>query len=196
MDRPSKTNREEYYDKLSASYDELYGAEQLRKHYKIADLLGNETFEIVVDVGCGTGNLLEKVADRYGFAVGIDISMKMLRKARARLERERVELVRADSKALPTRSASVKCVLSISMLDSKDEDYIEQISEVRRIVEQSGTLAFTIFHPDDQVVRLEQFGLPSGTSVENLSRIEALYVVQGDSTAHNRPGGVGNSQLL
>ncbi len=177
MDHSSRTNVEEYYNNLSASYDELYGSEQVRKHNKVVEFLGNKMFGIVVDVGCGTGNLLEKVRERSEVAIGIDLSSRMLRKARARLGCGIVELIRADSKALPIRSTSVDCVLTISLLDFSKDNWRAQISELRRIAKNAGALNLTVFHGDGQVPKIEQLGLPPRTHVENISGIESLYVV-------------------
>ena len=196
MDRSSKTNAGEYYDKLSASYDELYGEEQLRKHDKVVEFLGNRRFGIIVDIGCGTGNLLEKLGERCEAAVGIDVSSQMLLMAKTRLGRERVELVRADFKALPVRSSIMDCALAISLLDSRHDDYKAQMSEIRRIATQQGTLAFTVFHPDDEDLKIEQFALPPRASVEKISKRENLYVIQPTNTPGNGPSKAGLSHLL
>ena len=196
MDRPSKTNIGEYYNKLSRSYDELYGEEQLRKHDKVVESLGNRRFGITVDIGCGTGTLLEKLGWRCEAAVGIDVSSEMLLKAKTRLGRERAELIRADSKALPIRRATMDCVLAISLLDSSGENYKAQMSEIKRIAKQQGTLALTIFHPDDEGLKIEQFGLPPQASIEKISKIETLYVIQPTNNLGRGSSNPGLSHLL
>lgn len=70
-------------------------------------LHGNET---VLDVGCGTGRLTEKLVERlpHGRAVGVDQSGNMLQTARERLAVRfggRVAFARADAAALPFASA-------------------------------------------------------------------------------------------
>ena len=62
-----------WYDALSKNYDELYGEEQAKKHAKVLQLLGNREFNIMVDVGCGTGMLLELVAPRCQVVLGMDL---------------------------------------------------------------------------------------------------------------------------
>ena len=66
-------------------------------------LAGDET---VLDIGCGTGRLTEKLLDRLprGRAIGIDISANMLAVAREYLRptfASRIQLVFADAAALP-----------------------------------------------------------------------------------------------
>jgi trans-aconitate 2-methyltransferase len=67
--------------------------------------------EFVLDIGCGTGRLTEKLLDRLprGHVVGVDLSANMLHVARDFLcprFRGRVHLVLADSSLLPTVSAA------------------------------------------------------------------------------------------
>jgi trans-aconitate 2-methyltransferase len=71
-------------------------------------LHGDET---VLDVGCGTGRLTEKVVERLprGRAIGVDQSANMLQTARAHLAgrfRGRLAFARADAAALPFASAA------------------------------------------------------------------------------------------
>lgn len=182
MDGSSSETVEEYYNNLSAAYDELYGEEQTAKHNRVVGLLGNRTFGVLVDVGCATGNLLSKVEEKCDVSIGIDISSQMLRKARAKLGCERVGFIRGDSKALPIRSGCVDCVLTVSMLDSSDENCRSRILEVRRIAKRTGTLALTIFHSDKQAIVIEKFGLPLPASIEDISKIETLCVIRPYST--------------
>jgi trans-aconitate 2-methyltransferase len=65
--------------------------------------------EMVLDVGCGTGRLTEKLAERLprGYVVAIDQSENMLRTAREHLRANadrRVAFARADAAALPFAS--------------------------------------------------------------------------------------------
>jgi trans-aconitate 2-methyltransferase len=67
--------------------------------------------ELVLDVGCGTGRLTEKLLDRLpgGRVVGIDLSSNMLQVARDFLRSRfgnRIHLVLADASALPTLGAA------------------------------------------------------------------------------------------
>src|SRR3954470_6057210 len=67
--------------------------------------------ELVLDVGCGTGRLTEKVAERlpHGRVVGFDVSENMLTVAREYLRPRlgsRIALVRATATALPIAAAA------------------------------------------------------------------------------------------
>lgn len=67
--------------------------------------------EFVLDVGCGTGRLTERLLERLprGRAVGIDMSAKMLETARAYLTPRfaaRIRFLQADAAALPFHEAA------------------------------------------------------------------------------------------
>ena len=67
--------------------------------------------ELVLDIGCGTGRLTEKLLERLprGRVIGIDASPAMLQVAEAYLKprfQSRVHLVRGDASALPVRAAA------------------------------------------------------------------------------------------
>jgi predicted TPR repeat methyltransferase len=93
------------YDATSEGYDELYGAEQLRKYWmalRHVDLGGLGGW--VVDVGCGTGLLLSFLRGLGCSAeyVGIDVSEAMLVKACLRAD-GLTHLIQADGNNLPLR---------------------------------------------------------------------------------------------
>ena len=55
----------------------------------VAAALGPGPFDLLVDLGTGTGRMLELLRDRYRRGLGIDLSPAMLAYARAKLERTR-----------------------------------------------------------------------------------------------------------
>lgn len=60
----------------------------------MARALGPGPFDVLVDLGTGTGRMLELFSDRYRRGIGIDASQPMLNYARAKLDR--VELLKAQ----------------------------------------------------------------------------------------------------
>ena len=133
----------EWYDALSNSYDELYGKEQSQKHETILEFLGSRRFRVLVDVGCGTGAFLEKARDSSDFAIGIDLSRKMLRIARRR-ETRNTDYVLASSSLLPLKNNSADCTVSIST--AKAESNLPVIiGELERISHDDSLLAVSIF---------------------------------------------------
>jgi SAM-dependent methyltransferase len=106
------------YDATSEGYDELYGAEQLRKYWMASrhvDLGGLGGW--VVDVGCGTGLLLSFLRGLGCSAeyVGIDVSEAMLVKACLRAD-GLTHLIQADGNNLPLRGKSADTLLSFTAI--------------------------------------------------------------------------------
>jgi len=104
--------------------------------------------EIVVDLGCGAGGdaFLAFKATRGGRVVGVDASVKMIERARARgnelglRQPEDVEFILAALERVPLASASVDCVLSNCVINLC-ENKIAALSEAYRVLKPNGRLA-------------------------------------------------------
>jgi ubiquinone/menaquinone biosynthesis C-methylase UbiE len=97
----------------------------------------------VLDVGCGTGALLERLAAR-GEAVGVDLSPDMLARA-ARRQRERgagAALVCGDTQHLPFRDGAFESVVSTFAINAVP-DLGKALAEMLRALQAGGSLAFT-----------------------------------------------------
>ena len=97
----------------------------------------------VLDVGCGTGVLLERLAAR-GEPVGLDLSRDMLARA-ARRQRERgftAALVCGDAQHLPFRDGAFESVVSTFAINAVP-DLEAALAEMLRVLQPGGSLAFT-----------------------------------------------------
>ncbi len=174
MPDEDKSRIKEYYDLLSDSYDELYGTEQAKKHEKILESLGKAKFDLLIEVGCGTGAMLERVTPSCSSAVGTDISPNMLRKARMRTRREIADFVVSDCSALPFRDRVSDLVMSISVLKSDSKHQFEELS---RIAKHEGTILVTLFPPDNKSDMERNVALHSSRKVQ-LTERETLHVIR------------------
>ncbi|HET6361359.1 MAG TPA: class I SAM-dependent methyltransferase [Gemmatimonadota bacterium] len=89
--------------------------------------------DLVVDVGCGTGAILE----RFGtgaLAVGIDDHDDALRYARGKTG---ALLARSDARALPLRTASVDRIFLLDVAEHVPED-TAVFAEIRRVLKSNG----------------------------------------------------------
>jgi malonyl-CoA O-methyltransferase len=133
----------EWYNKLSSSYDELYGKEQSPKYEIVLEFLREKHFKVLVDIGCGTGTFLEKAREICDHSIGIDLSTSMLKIAKNR-RTPNAEYVLASSSSLPLRGNSVDCTVSISTAKAESNLPI-LIADLERISHQDSLLAVTIF---------------------------------------------------
>lgn len=114
-----------------------------------ANLPGRGALGTLVDVGTGTGRMLELFADRAERAMGVDRSSEMLRLARAKLSErglEGVELRQADLYALPLGDAEADAVLLHHVLHFVQAPG-QAIAEAARVLGPGGRLLIADFAP-------------------------------------------------
>ncbi len=104
----------------------------------VADLVrGRE----VLEVGCGTGLILQRLARIASRAVGVDLSPGMLARARAR----GLEVQEGDATALPFPDASFDAAVSFKVL-AHVPDIRAAMSEMARVVRPGGILAAEFYN--------------------------------------------------
>ena len=106
----------------------------------------------LLELACGTGQLLVPLAREQAAACGIDLSGEMLAVARARAQAEGVSLglVQADMRDFELgRQFSLIFLARNSLLHlSTSEDFSGLFAAVRRHLAPTGVFAFDIFLPD------------------------------------------------
>ncbi len=101
----------------------------------------------ILDIGSGTGVLLEKLAVSYPGAqlVGLDMAIGMGLAARERLAgNSRVRFVTADAEYLPFTPASVDLVVSTSTFQWL-ESLEPALNEITRVLRPGGRFCFALF---------------------------------------------------
>ncbi len=164
-----------WYDALSRNYDELYGEEQNKKHTKVLQLIGKREFNIIVEVGCGTGKLLELIAPRSKLALGIDLSVQMLNIGKQRRTDLGIQWVRADASHLPLQDRIVDGVASVSVTES-GRVLDGHFSEISRIATEDALMVMTIFGDKDRA-SWRQSKVTGLELVATLSDREQLYLL-------------------
>src|SRR5262249_53753191 len=78
-----------YFDKIAVHWDEIRSLHVPEQSVESAmrEALGTGPFQLVIDVGTGTGRILEIFADRAQRLIGIDTNREMLKCARVRLDK-------------------------------------------------------------------------------------------------------------
>lgn len=105
----------------------------------------------MLDLGTGTGRMLERIAPKFGRAVGVDASHAMLAVARANLEKaglSRVELRQGDIHALPFARGSFDVVVIHQVLHFL-EDPGRALREAAAMLAPGGRLIVVDFAPHE-----------------------------------------------
>lgn len=128
-----------YYDSSASTYDGLYGEEQGAKHLRGIGMTPSVEDAVVLDAGCGSGLLAEKLADTARLVVGLDFSKAMLKIARSRLRGGAVELVRGDVENLPFRGGVFDRVFMFTVLQNTPNPSAA-LKEAYRVLKGDGYL--------------------------------------------------------
>lgn len=121
------------------------GTERTYRQKTIA-LAGLKTGESVLDVGCGTGNLVieaKRHVGRTGVVTGIDASPEMIARARRKAGKAGLEATfeQAIVEKLPFPDATFDVVFSTTMLHHlPDKPRRQCLAEIRRVLRPSGRL--------------------------------------------------------
>ncbi|HET7316184.1 MAG TPA: metalloregulator ArsR/SmtB family transcription factor [Sphingomicrobium sp.] len=113
--------------------------------------LGGSGFATLVDIGTGTGRMIELFGPRATEAIGIDRSSDMLRLARAKLESAgvRSSLRQGDMYALPLADEVADCVIIHQVLHYAHAP-ADAIAEAARVLAPGGTLLVVDFAAHDR----------------------------------------------
>ncbi len=116
----------------------------------MAGLIGEGDLGALIDIGTGTGRMLELFGDRAESALGIDRSSEMLRLARAKLHgRANTELRQADLYALPMGDGAADIAILHHVLHFAQQPGAA-IAEAARVLGPGGRLLIADFAPHDR----------------------------------------------
>jgi len=137
---------EEAYDKLADWYSaRKRGSYEFKIQLPaILNLLGSLRGKSLIDIGCGPGAYSVEFAKRGANVLGVDLSKKMLDKARnnAKMANVKLKLQKADAHSLPyTEDSFDVAVLILTILNTKI------VEEAARVLKPGGLLLFSDTHP-------------------------------------------------
>lgn len=133
----------DYYDDFSQHYDHGRdrGYHAMVDAIEVGAVIDVSRGKSVLEVGCGTGLLLEKVAREAAQATGVDLSPGMLHHARAR----GLDVHEGNATALPFEDAQFDVAYSFKVLAHVPE--IERaVSELFRVVKPGGHVLIEVYN--------------------------------------------------
>lgn len=133
---------EEYFAKFAPEWDRLrqLDVDEEAVADQVRDMLTLGSDDRLLDLGAGTGRMLQVLGPDVGEALGIDRSHEMLAVARANLKRwglDNCQLRQGDILALPLESASFDAVVMHQVLHFLDRPWAA-MAEAARVVRPGG----------------------------------------------------------
>jgi ubiquinone/menaquinone biosynthesis C-methylase UbiE len=135
------TAKTQFFDRWAPSYDWLLPSVFYQAiHLRLLDYVQLSDSANVLDIGCGTGRLLNRLAQTYPHlqGTGLDLSPEMLRQARlGNCHGDRLHFVRGVSHTLPIEDEQFAAVFStISFLHYPDPQRV--LREIYRVLQPQG----------------------------------------------------------
>lgn len=163
-----------YFTANAQSWDEIRSlhVSDMAVEKKLIDIIGEQPFQTMLDIGTGTGRLLELFAPLYVRGLGVDINREMLTVARNNLDRNGVssaQVRQGDIYALPVDRGSCDLITIHQVLHFL-EDPQAAIKEAARCLRPQGRLLIVDFAPHElEFLREEHAHLRLGFGDEQMS---------------------------
>jgi malonyl-CoA O-methyltransferase len=146
-----KAQMRRHFDRAAKNYDAaaILQREVGQRLYERLDYITIQP-KTVLDLGCGTGFLTQKLLKQYPKAelIALDIAVNMLKETqKCGGWFRKPKLVCADAEALPLKNASVDLMISNLMLQWCN-DLPASFAEMRRVLKPNGMVLFSSFGTD------------------------------------------------
>lgn len=158
----SHDSNKRYYDAFAAGYERHRGKNDPGGYHELLDELEAGYVERfgtnrdVLEVGCGTGLVLERICRFAKSAKGVDLSPGMLEKARAR----GLDVTEASATALPFADESFDATCSFKVL-AHIPDIESALSEMARVTRSGGYILAELYNPHSLRGLIKRYG-PAG----------------------------------
>jgi ubiquinone/menaquinone biosynthesis C-methylase UbiE/DNA-binding transcriptional ArsR family regulator len=161
---------------------------------RMGELIGRRDIDLLVDLGTGTGRMLEIFGTRATRAVGFDISPDMLTIARAKLDElaaENCQVRQGDCANVPLEDNVADIVILHQVLHFLDDPQ-RAVNEAARITRPGGCVLIADFGPHEMEDLRNQHAHRrlgfADDEMNHMLRAAGLFAAAGDTlTAQNTP---------
>lgn len=139
--RNYKENSKKNFDRQAKVYDNSIYSMYPRKCYNsIIEEINNINFDKLLDVGCGTGEILNRIANNKNQKYyGLDLSDKMLEIAKAKKNSKNITYVNGDSEKMPFKDNFFDIVICVESFHHYPNPN-NVAKEFKRILKKGGVL--------------------------------------------------------
>lgn len=131
------------YDMTAHIYELRYREEQNMKYDAVLNSSEITMGDCILDVGCGTGLFIQKIAEKNGIIVGIDSSKKMLEEAKRACNRlKNASFICGDADFLPLRGRIFDNVFAFTLLQNMPQPK-QTILEIARVAKNDSEIILT-----------------------------------------------------
>jgi len=111
--------------------------------FYVAYLLSQKQTEFLLDIGCGSGVLLN--CSNASLKIGLDTSLESLKKAK--ILNPKMELIQGDATQLPFKNNYFSNIIAMHLIPvvhiSKGDDWIKSANEIKRISAKNSEIILT-----------------------------------------------------
>ena len=150
-----------YFRSHAADWDKIRALHvaEAQVEAAVSDALGPGPFDLLVDLGTGTGRMLELFASRFRRGLGLDLNPAMLAYARAKLERAGVahaQVRQGNLYDLPLADRSADAVVMHQVLHFLSDPQ-RAVREAVRVLAPGGRLLIVDFAPHELEFLREEY---------------------------------------
>lgn len=153
------------YEETATKYDARYSSIQQQKFREVFSQTKIKSSDLLLDVGAGTGLLLDFLPSNVQNIISCDISFNMLLEGKNKLKN--ALFVCADSEHLPFRESCLNIVTCFSVIQNLQEPTIT-VSESFRVLKIGGKLLLTVLDKIYCDKKLEEIIVQAGYEIEKL----------------------------
>jgi len=140
---------QDYFQQVAQSWNSIRALHVPEQQLddRLLDVIGDQPIGDLLDIGTGTGRVLDILSDRISRGIGIDLSSGMLAVARSNIEQAgltHVHVRKGDMYQLPMEDACTDLAILNLVLHYSDNP-IEVIREAGRVLRTNGRLVIVDF---------------------------------------------------
>lgn len=149
--RERETAAQAFFEAHAADWDRIRAlhVDEAEVEAAVTELLGAGPFDLLVDLGTGTGRILELLSHRYAHGLGIDLNQSMLAYARSKLSQaglDKAQVRHGDLYNLSIEDGAAAAVVMHQVLHFLS-DPARAIREAARVLAPGGKLLIVDFAP-------------------------------------------------